>query len=431
MSVSNEPQASAPRPRFSRLAIWNILLSIAGFTSLIVIGEIYLWLTVPFMEESITRRFVPGVGLLYAPNTELKFTNRLDYWTQTRTNSLGFIDREPPSNERAIESCHITVIGDSFVEAREVPIDAKVQVQLEKLSHERISKFDVTTSAFGRSYSSQIDQISLYDYYARDLQPNLLVLVFVDNDFIENSALLRYLNSSLDPDHPPFPYAVRLDTGRIHIRPPDPDYLEFRRDKFDPHGDIFPSTFLGRWLNRKLQPTLGDILSKLAGIRPKFADNIRTFSQRPHFARITDNWTPTTRQRLVRRFLEDEPPLIVSEALAFSAFGLAEFKRRADRDGFSLVILASHTVSPTPPHLHGLSKSWRDILSGIAAANGIPVIYQEDHIRARGGRIEDLHFANDLHWNSTGHRWAAEAVVEYLRQNPDICGIGSSGEASR
>ena len=430
--MPTEPQPSPPRPRLSRLIVWNLLLAVAGLTSIIVVGEIYLWLTVPFMEESVTRRFVPGVGLLYAPNTELRFTNRLDYWTQTRTNSLGFIDREPPSKKRAIESCHVTVIGDSFVEAREVPINAKIQVQLEKLSHETVSNLDVTTSAFGRSYSSQIDQISLYDHYAQELQPDLLVLVFVDNDFIENSALLRYLNSSLDPDHPPFPYAVRMDTGGIRIHPPDPEYLEFRRDEFDPHGDIFPSTFFfGRWLNRKLQPMLGAIVSRVAGHRPKFVDNIRTFSQRPHFAGITDDWTPTTRQRLVQRFLEDEPPRIVSEALAFTTFGLAEFKKRADRDGLSLVILASHTVSPMPPHLQGLSKSWRDVLSGIAAAKGIPVIYQEDHIRARGGRIEDVHFANDLHWNSTGHRWAAEAVVEYLRQNPDICGVGSSGEASR
>lgn len=430
MPVPNEPQPSPPRPRLSRLIVWNLLLSVAGLTSIIVAGEIYLWLTVPFVEEAVTRRFVPGVGLLYAPNTELRFTNRLDYWTKTRTNSLGFIDREPPSNRRAIESCHVTVIGDSFVEAREVPINAKIQVQLEKLSHERISDLDVTTSAFGRSYSSQIDQISLYDHYARDLQPDLVVLVFVDNDFIENSAILRYLNSSLDPDHPPFPYAVRLDTREIFIRPPDPAYSEFRRDEFDPRFDIFPSTFFGQWLNRKLQPTIGGVVSRIAGHRPKFVDNIRTFSQRPHFAWITEDWTPTTRQRLVQRFLEDEPPRIVSEALAFTAFGLAEFKRRADRDGLSLVILASHTVSPTPSHLQGLSKSWRDVLSGIAAAKGIPVIYQEDHIRARGGRIEDVHFANDLHWNSTGHRWAAEAVVEYLRQNPDICGIGSSAEVS-
>ena len=78
--------------------------------------------------------FVPGVGVLFLPNVEVRATNHLDFWTVSRTNRWGFLDREPISPERAAESCHITVIGDSFVQAKQVPISDKFHVRLEDLA---------------------------------------------------------------------------------------------------------------------------------------------------------------------------------------------------------------------------------------------------------------------------------------------------------
>ena len=67
-----------------------------------------------------TWRFVSDVGVMPEPNSEVRHTNHLDYWTIAKTNGIGFLDREPISAERAAESCHIALIGDSFVEAKEV-----------------------------------------------------------------------------------------------------------------------------------------------------------------------------------------------------------------------------------------------------------------------------------------------------------------------
>lgn len=44
----------------------------------------------------------------------------------------------------------------------------------------------------------------------------------------------------------------------------------------------------------------------------------------------------------------------------------------------------------------------------------------------RGHRIEDAHWAHDLHWNPTGHRWAAEVLLEHLHRHPETC--SGSGE---
>ncbi len=169
-----------------RLIGWNASLLFAGVVLIAMAGEAYLRLTRPFVKSSKLWEFVLNVGLLRPPNTELRFTNRRDFWNVSRTNSLGFLDREPPSPERAAATCHISMIGDSFVEGREVPIDDKFHVRLEELAAHRLPHLNVTTSAFGIEGTGQVHQLPFYDEYARLLCPKLLVLVFVRNDFREN-----------------------------------------------------------------------------------------------------------------------------------------------------------------------------------------------------------------------------------------------------
>ena len=124
--------------------------------------------------------------------------------------------------------------------------------------------------------------------------------------------------------------------------------------------------------------------------------------KRPHYALITDHW---------------------KEALEFTAFGLNQFRKRADRDGVSLMILATDLMSwpPRPTREGRKGRLPIDSLHNLADAADIPVVTMYDYVVARGGRVEDLHFRHDSHWNQTGHRWAAEAVAEYLRRNQAIC----------
>ena len=214
--------------RVLRLAGWNALWLSAGLALVALIGEAWLRSTVPFKEAYEPKVFVPDVGLLRPPDTEIRSTNKLDFWTISRTNSLGFLDREPPSPERAAASCHITMIGDSFVEARQVSIPEKFHVRLEEMAARELPHLDVTTSAFGMRGTGQIDQLAFYDEYARHLHPRLVVLVFVPNDFINNFPLWRSIQEGLDPEHLPYVSAVRAADGSFRLRPPDPDYKRFR-----------------------------------------------------------------------------------------------------------------------------------------------------------------------------------------------------------
>ena len=130
------------------------------------------------------------------------------------------MDREPISPERADESCHIAIIGDPFIEAWQVPIADKVQVKLEELAAQELPRLDITTSAFGRRAYGQINQLAFYDEYARRLSPKVVALVFVNNDFDDNSVHLNALGLGIDPDHLPRVTAVRGAVGQPELRPP-------------------------------------------------------------------------------------------------------------------------------------------------------------------------------------------------------------------
>ncbi len=305
--------------------------------------------------------FVPGVGIKLKRNTEVRVTNLVDFSTVSRTNSLGFLDREPPAPEQAWATCHVAFVGDSFVEAGEVRIADKSHVQLERLVAERLPQLDVTTSAWGRIGLGQIAQLPYYDKWIRRLRPKLVVLVFVHNDFTDNS------NSS---QHPPTQVAAKEADGRIVLRPPDPDYAKFRRARPDPSA----------WEAALL---------------------------RSYWASAAD-W----RRERARHSVKDSLPA----GPEFTAFALDLWQGRVEPDGVALAVLATHRTGTRGDVVF-------EAVAALAETRGIAVIDQTDWILRRGGAIEDVHWEHDHHWNVRGHRWAAEAVFEWLEQRHQaVCG---------
>ena len=149
--------------RALRLAGWNVLFLVAGLALIGVVGEMYFRLRATFAENIHPHVWSPTVGGIYKPNAEVRQTNGLDFWTESRTNILGFVDREPIGLERAAASCHIAMLGDSYVEALQVPVADKFQVRLEELAAKELRHLDITTSAFGISGTGQVSQLAYYD----------------------------------------------------------------------------------------------------------------------------------------------------------------------------------------------------------------------------------------------------------------------------
>lgn len=166
------------------LAISAALLLV---TSLAVEG--WFRLNRPFLKNQWLSRFDPQLGFVFVPGATIRQTNHLEFWGENRVNGLGFLDREPPS-PGAHEGCRITFFGDSFVEAVQVPIDKKFHVRLEKAWNKISKNRRIETMAFGYSGTGQANQLPWFDL-AEPYRPDVIVLVFVSNDFANNNVWLE------------------------------------------------------------------------------------------------------------------------------------------------------------------------------------------------------------------------------------------------
>ena len=403
--------------RVLRLIGWNLLLTLAGLALIALTGEVYLRLKRSMMSFYINRyplHFVSKVGLMLEPNAEVRSIDHREFWTISRTNSLGFLDREPIGSDRAAESCHIAMIGDSFVEATDVPIADKFYVRLEELAARHLPHLDITTSAFGIRNTGQINQLPYYDEFARHLSPKLVVLVFVDNDFRNNSPFLAALSWKVHPDRQPFVTATRDENGTIKLRPPHPDWQRFQRFILPQALDRHIVRDQQHW-SYFVQELRHDISALFPSQSPYLTAWLKLLNDHPAYESLFNGGQPKTLADIPHQFKKKTLLPAFEKELAFTAFALDQFKERTERDEASLVILASYTMGTRG---HGPF----DHMSALSEVRGIPVIDQYDYILRQGADPErDATWANDWHWNVAGHQWAAEALLEYLKENPEIC----------
>ena len=427
---TNALSNSTPPPprkyvRRLRVGAWNAAFIILGLLLIALVGEIYLRMANPFIRGSIPDRFVDGVGLIRKPNAELRYANwDDDNFVVSRTNSLGFLDREPVSAERAAEGCHIAFIGDSFVEARAVSIDGKFHVQLEKMAALELPHLAITTQAYGIRKTGQINQLPFYDEYARRLSPKLMMLVFFRNDFTDNSPGLHALFYGVDPDRMPYMSAQRDARGELQLRPPDPEYERFKLPR--PQNPRYLRTwhrliqvsYFAKWLDTKKFWVFDGIeaMRAISGIGNR--RDIRADPIRAAWADIIAAppcCSSVLADSLDTQFTEEHLPPIHEEALEYTAFGIDQFKRRTDRDGAKLAILAA------TQYMGRQGDPQFDRLSAIAEARDIPVISHYDYMVSQGYNPSDGRWRADPYWNATGHQWAAEAILEWLKENQDVC----------
>ena len=382
-----------------------------------IAGEAYFRLTKPFINIHIPFQFVDGVGLVREPNAELRFADWYDdLYVTSRTNSQGFLDREPVSPERAAEGCHIAFIGDSFVEAQQVPIADKFHVRLEEMAARELPHLDITTQAYGIGGTGQINQLPYYDEYARHMSPKLVMLVFYLNDFLNNSSALQALDYGADPDRMPFMSVQRDAYGNVELRPPDAEYERFLLPRLptpwheSAWNRLIGVSYFAAWLNTK---NIWDDSSNPSQVT-EWANMI---AERPCCASILDGWQPGNSYLLAlgAPFREEHLPPFLEEALKCTDFGMDQFKRRTDRDDANLAILAATRRMGTR------GDPQFDRLNAIAEARAIPVISDYDYIVSQGYDVYNSLYRSNFHWTPTGHQWAAEAVLEWLKGNQDVC----------
>ena len=150
-------------------------------------------------------------------------------------------------------------------------------------------------------------------------------------------------------------------------------------------------------------------------------------AQRPRYQSILEAYLSRAPELLsaeghgpkLRKLLQDPALPLFGEAIEFTAFALDEFQRRVADAGASLWLLLA---ASRRFQLGGAADPLRVIVEDLAEARGIPVVSQHDYIVRQGRKPKDGSFLFDGHWNPIGHQWAAEALLERLRERPEVCG---------
>ena len=357
----------------------------------------------------------PAVGTTFQPNARVVLTNGLDFHVEEKSNEAGFLDRPLPPIAKAPGVCRVAFIGDSIVEAAQVPIRQKVHVQLQKLLEASRSGKPVETMAFGISGTGQLNQLAYLEAFVRPRKPDVIVLVFVSNDFANNSALLEAIRVGWHPAHAPRTFA-REKNGAIELQPIDPNWMSHRLPATEDerpflHRWLHKSSRFYRWLYAKLTlqyPAVAAWMGREPTFGSRIAARIAALSKIvPEDARLLEGWDPVTAPTIDGMFEEPDPlPAAFLQALRFTSFAIEEYRRRAAQDGSRLLVLGTHE----------LWDRQENRLRQVLAERGVPYVSLKAHIAAKGGTIADAQWRHDAHWNPQGHVWAAEALAQEIEK---------------
>lgn len=374
--------------------------------------------------------FVPGIGNLYRPGQIVRDTNRFDYCVEERTNSLGFLDAEPPAWEAAKDKLRIALIGDSLVEASQVPLADKTQTWLARDLKTAFGR-DASVAAFGFSGLGQVQELALFEKFAAPLHPDIVVLMVIRNDLKNNSWLLQAIEDRVSPDTPYYP-AIRPaasadsdgDGGWVSLAP-------VPNDRIVHLPAAPPAPPLPRWLAwlarhsllyAYLEPEenvyLAPLYRWLAGA-PSHDDRVLAhavaqLSQHPVLAPLLAGW-PRYEDG---SYLDTETAFEVAPrppafdlAIRATEHALDRWVALSRQQHFKIVAMLRWNFVNLPRQ----AELWR----GLLAARGIPVIAEAEFLKAKGYAAADEHFRHDSHLSPAGHRWTAEALTEFLREHPD------------
>ena len=158
---------------------WAARLALAAVSVLVAVGslEFALRLRSDEAQGQVTERVDPILGRVKASGKGLVYRKR-DAYNIYDTNSEGFYDRER-AKEKPPGVFRIAVIGDSFIDAVQVPFESTLSQRLEKALSRPERPVEVLN--FGRGGTSLPEYRLLLEHWALAYDPDL-VLVFVYNE---------------------------------------------------------------------------------------------------------------------------------------------------------------------------------------------------------------------------------------------------------
>lgn len=273
----------------------------------------------------------------------------------------------------------IAIIGDSFVEALQVPFDASLAEQLERSSQGALQVY-----RFGISGAPLSHYLQMARTVARIYRPDMVVLVLVHNDFDESFNFVpgRYTSS----------------------------FQKFRTTGSEVVGEIAPEPYQPGWRDWVRQSAIMRYLYYRQKLTPStLATKLR--GDPLHASPAGGEVAMVVSQKAVLQGAAD--------------YAVAQFKALATGQNFRPLLIMDGDrqaiYSGLGPAAGGDNGAlWLNRMTGqVAAQQGVPLI--DLHPQFTGDWQEHqkrFEFAKDPHWNVRGHAIAAAAIRAYLAQNP-------------
>ena len=304
-------------------------------------------------------------------------------------NALGMNDAEIPAVKEA-EERRVLVLGDSFVEARQVPIARNFCGRLARRLSDESGRCVRVMNAGVSSYSPIIEYVQ-YEQLRTRLQPDVVVLVLFANDIFDD---LRY-SALARVDEAGRPLGVPSGVPNLVMPGPDGEASRvYRRE-------------LARILNWRPWPARFSYVAANVGYHWQMWRLKRAFP------------TPPVNEHLCS---DSSNPVFLE--LDRRGWGLIDrhihfLKEACDRDGVALLV----TYAPVAAQVyegrrHGVffsdgkaSTPWAPRLRSLANVLGVPFVDLVAPLKRARGR---LYYETDGHWTPAGHAVVAETLYAPL-----------------
>ncbi len=376
--------------RRTRVAANTVLIAASTLVALLLL-EAGLRLFQPQPMAAVRRS--SRLGWAHKPNIQMVY-ERSEFRITVRFSNVGLRDRDYPF-EKPARTCRIAMLGDSFVEAMQVPFDSVLSERLEArlaASPPDDRRYEVIN--FGVSGYGTCQQLLLLEELVLRFEPDVVVSVYYHNDLDDDRRSgLCELDAADELQVLPeqrLPLRVRL--------------ISALKSAIYQHSHLwmFVSTRRPRYLNpeRSASPPGGEDHGGVAscpGRHPTFESRLTLNEEPTDVARAVQLHTA-----LWRRMAE----LCRAHGARFlGVIGVSQVQPEIYQQ-----ILAGEGCRS---EAHDLSLP-RLRLQRAATAHDIDVLDLFDPFRD-GSRREQLFFYIDGHWNAGGQRVAEEALWGALK----------------
>lgn len=352
-------------------------------------------------------------------------------------NSLGFIDKERKV-EKQSDVFRILLLGDSFIDGQNV--DVYLEQELAKAMPDR--KFEVIP--MGISGTGTLSHLAFYEKIGRRFSPDMVVDVFVPNDFANNSNILESVRLRFHPFKPGRTFASKvISDGKQTIERINPvsDFEKHVLKELPSH----PQQSIFRLLERKMDGLLSN--SKVYGFMRnaiylndeeslyhrfdgELAYRICQLRLIPGVADKLEGWNFPNDLEIEAMFLldGDNMPPAFSDAIDYTKYAFQQFNKLSASDGFIFLEVFSDSCTYFPDSWltdwrRQADKGNRSIktenfmvrLEKIAVDANIDYYNLYPSFAARGD-IRKAHLPNDNHWSDFGKRFAAEDMALHIKK---------------